>query len=286
MKKPCCEKQPKRCFLSFADSRMASALHRIKTQAQEIGVFDDIQAINETALDDAFTSKWNHILQPSVRGFGYWVWKPYLIWKTLENLPDGSILLYCDAGCHLNPLGRPKLLKYFDLLQHDALGVQAFAASSLKKAMRLERYWTKGDLLDYFRCRDNKSVIDSSQIEATHILCRKCDTSIRFMMKWYRVFEENFSLIDDSPSQSSDLPEFCENRHDQSVFSLMFKLLGGVTLPAGDTLPYIRSNPIWSMRDKWGTGCTDYEKFKLTIKNYAKYGISKLFLQKEPTTKA
>ena len=67
---------------------------------------------------------------------------------------------------------------------------------------------------------------------------------------WY----ERFSLIDDSPSKAPNLPGFLENRHDQSIFSLMYKVKGGTPLPSGETDVSDYSNmekcPIWDLRDK------------------------------------
>ena len=33
------------------------------------------------------------------KGHGYYIWKPYLIQKTMNKMNDGDILLYSDAGC-------------------------------------------------------------------------------------------------------------------------------------------------------------------------------------------
>jgi hypothetical protein len=32
------------------------------------------------------------------RGGGWWAWKPFIILKELETMPDGHWLLYCDVG--------------------------------------------------------------------------------------------------------------------------------------------------------------------------------------------
>lgn len=268
--------KPVKCFLSFADSRMAGALKRIEAQARAMNFFDDIRIIDETKLDSDFVKVWQHKLMPECRGFGYWVWKPYLIWKTLESLPDGSILLYCDAGCHLNPRARKRLQKYYEELAADSFGIKAFPVSS-PFLPKNEAFWSKGDLLTYFSCRERNDIIESPQIEAGHILCEKNDFTLSFVRRWYQVFLDDFSLVDDSPSKSENMPGFIENRHDMSVFSLLFKLHGCIPFPPGETIPYIIKNPIWSSRDR-GMETPNRLSYKRYITSYAKYIIVKLNL--------
>ena len=33
---------------------------------------------------------------------GFWLWKPFIIKKTMENMNDGDVLLYLDCGCELD----------------------------------------------------------------------------------------------------------------------------------------------------------------------------------------
>jgi hypothetical protein len=52
------------------------------------------------------------------------------------------------------------------------------------------------------------------------------------LLEWLDVFETRFDLIDDSPSKIKNFSEFVENRHDQSVFSILCKINGIVSLSA------------------------------------------------------
>lgn len=270
------EQQPINCFLSFADSRMSAALIRIRKQAQDMHFFDKICVYDESALDTEFKKKWEKALRFGSRGFGYWCWKPYIILKTLESLPDGSILLYCDVGCHLNPKGIEKLRCYFEETRNDSIGIKAFPTFYSRTDI-LEKRWTKGDLFDYFNCRDRIDITNSDQIATTQILIKKCPSSIEFIKKWTSVWDEDFALIDDSPSKSANFPEFIENRHDQSVFSLLFKLNNCIAFPAGETDVADYSNmddyPIWDLRDK---GFKDKRFFPRIIR----YLKSRIFLLK------
>lgn len=265
-----------KCFLSFADSRMAYARQRIEKQAEKMNLFDEIRVWDESNLDEEFKQKWKDVLRTDVRGFGYWVWKPYIILKTLESMPEGGILLYLDVGCHLNPLARKRLLKYFATAYKDNLGVKAFPVNIWNKKKSLERNWTKGDTFDYFTCREKDSITDTPQIEATHIIICKNNSSINFSREWYEICEKAFFLVNDSTSSSPNFPEFRENRHDQSIFSILFKLRNGICLPQGETTPKILTNPIWASRDKWGEKPPVKQRIKNILFYHAKYICFKL----------
>lgn len=267
---------PKLVFVSFADSRMSAAITRICKQAEEMGIFDEIHVWDEHDLDVSFREKWAHILKPDVRGYGYWIWKPYTIHKILSNLPEESILIYCDAGCHLNPEGVERLQFYIAELNKSNLGIKAFHTYYPLIDVS-EKRWTKGDLFDYFNCRLDKNVTDSLQVAATHILFRKCSASLIFLNQWLKVWDDNISLIDDSNSLSPNFPEFIEGRHDQSVFSVLYKLSGGTALPATETIPLgdmdKTKHPILAVRDR---GYKD-KRLLSRIKRYIK---AKLFMRK------
>lgn len=202
----------------FADTRMLPTKKRLEKQVSEFGEFKDCFFYNEHDFDDEFLGKFSKYLIKGSRGFGYWVWKPYVILKSLQKLCDDDILIYLDAGCHINKNGKLKFYEYINTLQSDELGLIVQESSNF-----VERMWSKGDLLDYFSVRNDLSIIDIPQREASIILMRKNKFVISFVAKWLSVFEENFSLVDDTPSVSSNLSGFVENRHDQSVFSILTK---------------------------------------------------------------
>lgn len=54
-------------------------------------------------------------------------------------------------------------------------------------------------------------------------MLKKTQKTIQIIQEWLEVFYKHFELIDDSPSRIPNLPEFRENRHDQSVWSVLNK---------------------------------------------------------------
>ena len=88
-------------FLTFASSNMS--YKRIKNEAIESKLFDKVIAYDEHDLPEDFQQIMKgRISEYGMKGYAYWSWKPYIIKQTLEEMNDGDILLYMDAGSTLN----------------------------------------------------------------------------------------------------------------------------------------------------------------------------------------
>jgi hypothetical protein len=217
---------------------LAPTLKRFEEQAKQMS-YDNIFIYTEHQLNKEF---YNHFEDKfKLRGFGYWVWKPQVILQTLEKMKNGDILQYTDAGCHLNPNGLRKLDEFFDLVDKSSNGILGFQMGYI------EKIWTKGDLFDYFNVREQKDIYDTGQLWAGAIFIKKCEKSIEFIKNWLKIYYDDFSLTDDSPSKSPNFEGFKENRHDQSIFSLLIKINNITTYPH-----YTKKTdePIWALRDK------------------------------------
>lgn len=232
-------------LVSFADSRMSPTLKRLEKQAKDSCFFEDVFLYDESLFSDSFREQFSDKLILGSRGYGYWVWKPYVILEVLRKIPDGSILLYIDAGCHINAEGK----EIFDfLVKRVSISPSGLLVSVLGESC-LERYYTKGDLLDFFNVRGNKNIVDTPQRQGGIIFMRKSSENIKLLEEWMSVFVSNFDLIDDSPSISLNLAGFIENRHDQSVLSILTKLIDTELFPV-ELLSENVSHPIWALRDK------------------------------------
>ena len=236
-------------FCSFADSRMSACLSRIKEQALAFDMFKEVYVIDENGLDSSFRDHYKDKLILGSRGYGYWMWKPYLLQRMLDYVADGDIIIYADAGCHLNANGKQRLCTYIDVLVKNEAGLLLFSQEGL-----LERCWTKGDVFDYFGVRHDMTISDSAQRAGTVLFIQKKSTSENIIREWNQAYESDFSLIDDTPSHSPNLDGFVEHRHDQSILSILSKLRGAAFLPVSEIYAQdwdtISDHPILAKRDK------------------------------------
>ena len=89
---------------------------------------------------------------------------------------------------------------------------------------RSEYQYTKSDLFHYFNSIKDRDITHTPQYWAGSFFLKKNIFSNKFLDQWIDVFIKNFNLVDDSPSKIDNFDGFIENRHDQSVFSLLCKL--------------------------------------------------------------
>ena len=218
-------------LLAFGTDDLNKSAKRLKLQALESKYYSDIKNFSSKDLDkNAKNFIENVIKKNGKRGFGYWFWKPYLILKVINELKDNDIIHYLDIGCHINNNSN-KFKKYISLLDADTRGLIAFQYypivnenfKDIDFPKREEYKFTKADLFDYFGYLNNDKIINTPQFWAGSFFIKKNDFCIRFLENWIEVFKNNFELINDSPSSKKNFPGFIENRHDQSVFSLLCK---------------------------------------------------------------
>lgn len=220
-------------LLSFADSRYANSLIRLYNQSIDFP-FNNRFLFNENDLDPKFRILFSNKLKSKIKGYGFWSWKPQIILQALDLLPDEDLLLYLDAGCHLNINGLNRFTEYCDIVRASNSGILAFQASPpdshyLRYDGRnlpdlVEYKWTKGDLFDFFHARNQPDITHTPTIGAGIIFIKKNLNSISLLSEWRKTFLTNFALIDDSKSKSDNFPDFVEHRYDQSIFSILAKI--------------------------------------------------------------
>ena len=226
---------------------------RLRAQAEETGWFYRVECSTEKNLSAFFRQEAADLLKQEVRGFGYWIWKPQILLQCLQQMEYGDILLYTDAGCHINEVGKNMFLAYIKEVKKHPSGFLVFGA----RKGSLERQYTKGDIFSYFGIQEDDDIYNSGQIHATTFFLRKDDHTQKVVECWKKVMMENRNLIDDSPSSTPNALDFKENRHDQSVFSILMKLNKAQIYPITHIWSYtwffMGYYPIWAKRDRGET---------------------------------
>lgn len=228
-------------MVSFASSKMRWALKRIERQAHEMKTFDHVWAWSTKDLPKDFRRAFRSVLNRNTLGYGYWVWKPQVILQAMDLLEDGDILLYIDAGCHLNPAGRHRMPHYFQLAEQSPSGI-------LATQMTLpEKQWTKADLAHHLGVLDDPTIMETGQFTGGLVFYRVSEETKNFVAKWLSVFETDLHLIDDSPSRLPNSSIFREHRRDQSVFSILAKQHKVDTFPENEI--WVPDNEWWRLKD-------------------------------------
>lgn len=196
-------------YVTYGDDNFIIQKKNALKFAKENGNFDKIFSFSKKDIDKEFYERNSNILNRK-RGDGYWIWKPYFIKRVLSEIEEGDFVFYSDAGA--------VFLKSVDILineleknKQDIMGYEL---------PFIEKQWTKRELFKTMNL-DKKVYGESNQILAGLILIKKTKFSLNFIDEWlkYICVEQNVTDILSEEQEKC----FKEHRHDQSIFSLLYK---------------------------------------------------------------
>ena len=280
-------KNRKIIFVAFASIDLRLSAERIQSQTLASKYYDDIKIFDSDDFDNQMKETYKKLkISQKKRGYGYWFWKPIILQKVMKEIEPGSIIHYADIGCHIQNKNK-RFYEYLDILIKNNLWLLPFQyhLENINKTkeiffqQREEFKYTKADLLDYFSCLNDKKITHSAQFWSGTFFLTKSNEAEIFLKKWDDVWKKKFELVDDSNSKLHNLDGFIENRHDQSIFSILckkerIKSLSAYECEWGEkngkrTWEHNQDNPILAKRDK------KYNFFKRFInrqvKNFNRY---------------
>lgn len=212
-------------FLTYGDQKFILSRKRICLEAKKLNFFDKIiieteDIKNDLEIIDCLKNNNFNKNFTAKKGGGYWMWKPYIIYKNLQLLNDNDILVYTDAGSTIpnNKYTINKLNEYINIVKNSDKGILAF------RNRHIESKWTKGDVFKHFNCLDNKEIYNTRQFSAGRLhIIRKCEYSLKIYKLWWDTAKNYPHLFDDTKSITTNFKNFIDNRHDASCWSLICK---------------------------------------------------------------
>jgi len=213
----------KKYLLFFGDDKLFKHQKiRLKAQAENTGWFDEI--IVETPDTISEFVQEHKDLFANERGFGYWLWKPYIILKTLNKLNEGDLLFYVDAGTTIVEHRDYRFRAYCDILVNSDTPVITFSIHYFERLFHkmevLKRFELDGITLD-----KNENFLNSNTVEGGIFMCRKSAYSLSFVKEWLNLMtENNYALTTDESIYEVQVEGFAGHRHDQSILSILSKL--------------------------------------------------------------
>jgi hypothetical protein len=184
------------------------------------------------------------------RGYGYWVWKPWVILRVMKQVKLGDVVFYLDAGCtvHTSPASRLRYEEYLKRIQSEKI--------LLFQQKLLEINWTKREVIEHFQLTVDNA--ESGQLLGGvqgHLVTQ---SSIEFVQSWLHIctMDSGRLLFDDSSVANED-DRFVSHRHDQSLLSCLSKTRKIEALP-DETYFHPRwkydgdAYPFWATRNRSG----------------------------------
>jgi len=198
--------------INYANKKFRNAQKLNSVTAKKNGKADIVIEYSEKNIDKDFYNKNINILSQS-RGNGYWLWKSYIINETLEKMNEGDYLMYCDSGAYfVNDIH-----KLINVMEKEKQNIMCFQIDTI------EKHYSKRDALILMEC-DNPIFYETNQIEAGLCVFKKCKKTTKFVEEWLS-YAQDERIITNLPNQcgKEDYEGFIENRHDQTIFSLLCK---------------------------------------------------------------
>ena len=204
-------------FITYSDERYSKAGKRILKSANESGWFQSCTKYSPKDVCNKFISEMPKMPNGDAvfeqgRGGGYWIWKPYIVKKKFDEINDGDILVYADAGCTINPKGSKRFQDYIKMTANKEVIAFQLARQKCKK-------WTTKEIYQYFDVLPE----DKNQIIATLFFLKKGEFSKGIVDLWYNTAQLNPILFTDEFNDLQQNKYFKDNRHDQSIFSVILR---------------------------------------------------------------
>lgn len=208
-------------LISFGDDYFNYKKQILKKQAESTGWFDDVIIHSPETLEEFFNQHKNFVTNS--RGYGYWIWKPYIILDLLEKINEGDNIFYIDSGGCILEHRNKRFEEYLEMLNSTPILVFCDGGSCGNPPDYKEKYFQKMKVLKRFSLENDEDFLNSGQIEGGVFICKKSQESIDFVKEWLNlVTEDNYSLVNDD-DDFEQLNEYKGHRHDQSILSILSK---------------------------------------------------------------
>jgi hypothetical protein len=193
--------------MNFAAENMTISQDLCEKSALNHGCSDFI-TYNPVDIDEEFFLMNAEIFnQP--RGYGYWLWKPYFLYQTMNHTPENEIIVYLDSGVEV-----VNSLDYIKDRMKDNIDIWLFG----NEHRHVE--WCKDEVLYKMLSHPaiEFSAYNNRQVQASVIFVRNTQYARNFVKEWL-LWCQMPNFIDDSPSQYKNVATFKEHRHDQAILT-------------------------------------------------------------------
>lgn len=204
----------RKVVITYGENCCTLAMKRLCEYALTKGKFDLCLQLNQSVIDPQFIEE-HHSIFTHVTGAGYWIWKPWIINKYLNDetlLETGDFLVYMDAGT----FPKRSFIEMYNYLEmnDDYNGVLFFSV----KAVQYE--WCKRDAFIIQKCDEDKCW-HANQINSYLSIWRKSAFAIELSWKWMNecVMNDGQVVNDDRSVLGDDFSRITDHRHEHAIIT-------------------------------------------------------------------
>jgi len=161
-------------------------------------------------LDHEFTKE-NELILSSPTGAGMWLWKPYVILKTMHTAPEGAIIIYLDSAFYI----KKPVTHLIDMMgSNDVLLVH--------DRDRKNGSYIKGDSFALTGCF-SEDCRNGDLLWGAIVVVRNNKESRAFIQEWLSNSKDPRILSGENSGIKENYPEYLWHHYDQSVLSLVYQ---------------------------------------------------------------
>ena len=210
--------------ITYISGEFTPRINNFKTQIEKADIFNYYKCYGYNDLGDDFKERFTDCFK-YVKGGGFYIWKAYIIYEELKKMNDGDLLLYLDAGCtlNINEKSLKRFNEYVEMVKKNDKGLLRF-----KLDVHLEKDWTNFEVFKYFKKKFNLSnekimeIGNKEQIITGIMFIKKCDFTINFFERTLEILNNDYNLFTENYNRNGQ-----QNRHDQSIMSLLYRVMDG-----------------------------------------------------------
>lgn len=219
--------------INYADETFKLAQKYNTKTAYEIGKVDKVIEYGPENIDKKYREENFYAFVQNDKLVGnYGLWRPHIVKDAYEQLDAGDFLIYSDSGVSYID----NVISLINVMKRDKLDIMVFEDT------RLEKTYTKRDIFLYLEM-DIAECTNTHQRESGCFIIQKSELGELFVNEFYRLSLEAPFLFTDEDNRMGEknYDSFIENRHNQSVFSVLSKKM---------RIPAYRDPTQWGMYRK------------------------------------
>jgi hypothetical protein len=204
-------------FITFATIDYINHANNICDTAIKLGGFDIVKIFTPNDLDEVYFNKNKDILNQK-QGAGFWIWKSYIILKYLYEINKDDIICYCDTLYLFT--GETKIQQIVQNIIHDS-GI-FITHNKPNEPVYMENEYSKGDAF-YLMNALNPNYNKTPQAWGGFIIIRNNFIALQVISEWFTYVQDERIVTNLPCSINKNDDIFIENRHDQTVISIIAK---------------------------------------------------------------
>jgi hypothetical protein len=165
-------------------------------------------------LDPVFLQQNAYILNQD-QGKGVWLWKPWIILRSLQMIPENAILVYTDSGM----VFRNSIAPLIRLTEKHDIILSYFDQAKSTDNKSLETHASR-KTLEYMKC-DTLACRKSPHLWAGFMVLRNTPNSRAFIKRWLEYAKVPKLILGNTPDDRKPYPNFSHQLHDETILSVL-----------------------------------------------------------------